>query len=145
VRRAALLGLLVLVPFAALAIDTAELPDPAQQQRYEALIHELRCLQCQGENIADTPAQFAVDIRRQVREMIQAGKSDRQVRKYLVDRYGEIILLKPRWTLANSWLWLLPTVLLVIGVIVAGRILRRRRDLLATDTSEPDAEEESHA
>jgi cytochrome c-type biogenesis protein CcmH len=143
VRRAALLALL-LVPFAAVAIDTAELPDPVQQQRYETLIHQLRCLQCQGENIADTPAQFAVDIRRQVREMIQGGKSDQQVRKYLVDRYGEIILLKPRWTLANSWLWLLPVLLLVIGVYVAARIVRQRRELLATDTSEPN-EEESHA
>ena len=143
-RRWALLASLLLIPFAAVAIDTAELPDPAQQQRYEALIHQLRCLQCQGENIADTPAQFAVDIRRQVREMIQGGKSDAQVRKYLVDRYGEIILLKPRWTLANSWLWLSPALLLLIGVIVASRILRQRRELLATDTSEP-GEEESHA
>ncbi len=143
-RRAAWLASLLLIPFAAVAIDTAELPDPAEQQRYEALIHQLRCLQCQGENIADTPAQFAVDIRRQVREMIQGGKSDAQVRKYLVDRYGEIILLKPRWSLANSWLWLSPALLLLIGVVVAARILRQRRELLASDTSEP-GEEESHA
>jgi cytochrome c-type biogenesis protein CcmH len=144
VRRAPLLVVLALVSFAAGAIDTAELVDPVQQQRYETLIHQLRCLQCQGENIADTPAQFAVDIRRQVREMIQGGKSDTEVRKYLVDRYGEIILLKPRWSLANSWLWLLPALLLATGVFVAARILRQRRELLATDTSEP-GEEESHA
>ena len=140
-RRAAPWALFALLPFAAVAIDTAELSDPVQQQRYETLIHQLRCLQCQGENIADTPAQFAVDIRRQVREMIQGGKTDTEVRKYLVDRYGEIILLKPRWSLANSWLWLLPALLLVIGVYVAGRILRQRRELLATDTSEPGEEE----
>jgi cytochrome c-type biogenesis protein CcmH len=138
VRRGLLLALLCIgVPFTAQAIDPARLEDPVQQQRYEALIHELRCLQCTGETIADTPAQFAVDIRRQVREMIEAGSSDAEVRQYLVDRYGEIILLRPRMT----WLWLLPGLLLVVGAFVALRIVRQRRELLATDMSEP-AEEE---
>jgi cytochrome c-type biogenesis protein CcmH len=120
------------------AIDPAELPDPVQQQRYTALIHELRCLKCQGETVADTPADFAKDIRRQVREMIAAGKSDAEVREYLVDRYGEIILLKPRWTLANAWLWLAPGVLLLGGAFIALRVLRQRSRLLASDSSEVD-------
>jgi cytochrome c-type biogenesis protein CcmH len=137
VRRGLLLALLCVAPIAAQAIDPAGLDDPVQQQRYESLIHELRCLQCTGETIADTPAQFAVDIRRQVREMIEAGSSDAEVRQYLVDRYGEIILLRPRMT----WLWLLPGLLLVVGAFVALRIVRQRRELLATDMSEP-AEEE---
>ncbi len=123
------------------AIDTAEIPDPVQQQRYSGLIHELRCLQCQGETIADTPAQFAVDIRRQVREMIEAGKSDAEIRQYLVDRYGEIILLRPRWSFANAWLWVAPALLLVLGFFIGARVLRQRRLLLATDTSEPGEEE----
>jgi cytochrome c-type biogenesis protein CcmH len=122
----------------AFAIDPAELPDPVQQQRYTALIHELRCLKCQGETVADTPADFARDIRRQVREMIAAGKSDAEVREYLVDRYGEIILLKPRWTLANAWLWLAPGVLLLGGAFIALRVLRQRSRLLASDSSEVD-------
>ncbi|HTQ36573.1 MAG TPA: cytochrome c-type biogenesis protein [Steroidobacteraceae bacterium] len=143
-RNALLAALLVTVSIRAPAIDTAELPDPAQQQRYERLIHELQCLQCQGENVADTPAQFAADIRRQVREMIQAGSSDAQIRQYLLDRYGEKILLRPPWTLANSWLWLAPGLLLLAGVIIAVRIVRQRRQLLATDTSEP-GEEETHS
>jgi cytochrome c-type biogenesis protein CcmH len=125
--------LCVAAPFVARAIDPASLDDPVQQQRYEDLIHELRCLQCTGETIADTPAQFAVDIRRQVREMIQSGSTDAEVRQYLVERYGEIILLRPRMT----WLWLLPGLLLALGVFVAVRIVRQRRELLATDTSEP--------
>jgi cytochrome c-type biogenesis protein CcmH len=139
-------ALLVLMALAwmtpALAIDTAELEDPVQQQRYVTLIHEFRCLQCTGETIADTPAQFAVDIRRQVREMIVGGKSDAQIRQYLVERYGEIILLRPRWSLANAWLWLAPVLLLVLGGYVAARIVRQRRELLATDTSEPGDEEQ---
>lgn len=144
-RRAAWLVLpCALLAGAVFAIDTAELPDPAQQQRYSVLIHELRCLKCQGETVADTPAEFAVDIRRQVREMVQSGKSDAEVRQYLVDRYGEIILLRPRWSFANAWLWLAPVLLLGVGVVVGSRILRQRRQLLATDTSEP-GDEESRA
>jgi cytochrome c-type biogenesis protein CcmH len=120
-----------------LAIDPAPpLADPVQQQRYLVLIHELRCLQCTGENVADTPALFAVDIRRQVREMVQAGKSDPEIRQYMVDRYGDIILLRPRWSVANAWLWLAPGLFLLGGVWLAWRVLRQRRQLLDSDTSE---------
>jgi cytochrome c-type biogenesis protein CcmH len=139
-----LLAVLLAASHMAGAIDPARLEDPAQQQRYDTLIHQLRCLKCQGETVADTPADFAKDIRRQVREMIVAGRSDAEVRQYLVDRYGEIILLEPRWSFANAWLWLAPVLLLVVGVFVAGRIVRQRRQLLATDSSEP-GDEESQA
>jgi cytochrome c-type biogenesis protein CcmH len=123
----------------AYAIDPAPpLADPVQQTRYLALIHELRCLKCQGENIADTPALFAVDMRRQVREMITAGKSDHEILDFLVDRYGEIILLKPRWSVKNAWLWLSPGVLLLVGGLVAWRIIRGRRALLADDVDDSD-------
>ena len=141
-KRVLLALLCAAVAFAARAIDTATLQDPVLQQRYAALIHELRCLKCQGETVADTPAQFAVDIRRQVREMIVADQSDAEVRQYLVDRYGEIILLRPRWSFANAWLWLAPALLLGLGAFIAGRILRQRRELLASDTSEPGDEQE---
>src|SRR6187549_777806 len=116
-----MLAILLLVGIAgsSFAIDPEHLDDPVQQARYQALIHELRCLKCQGETVADTPAQFAVDIRRQVRKMVQEGRSDAQVKQYLVDRYGELILLKPR----SPWLWLAPAVLLLGGVLVAWRIL----------------------
>jgi cytochrome c-type biogenesis protein CcmH len=140
-RTRALLALLCMVASSAWAIDPAPpLPDPAAQQRYVDLIHELRCLQCQGETVADTPARFAVDIRRQVREMVQAGKSDADVRQYMVDRYGEIILLKPRWSAANAWLWLAPGLFALGGAYVAWRILRQRRGLLDADTSEVNEE-----
>jgi cytochrome c-type biogenesis protein CcmH len=128
---------LLLVSIRALAIDPAPpLPDPVQQARYTQLIHELRCLQCQGETVADTPALFAVDIRRQVREMVARGSSDSEVRQYMVDRYGQIILLRPQWSLANAWLWLAPALFLVGGVLVAWRVLRQRRALLATDMTD---------
>jgi cytochrome c-type biogenesis protein CcmH len=129
--------LLTLFSQSVLAIDPAPpLEDPVAQQRYLDLIHQLRCLKCQGETVADTQAMFAKDIRRQVREMIQTGSSDGQVKQYMVDRYGEIILLKPRWSAANAWLWLAPGVLLFGGVLLAWRITRQRGQLLATDLEE---------
>jgi cytochrome c-type biogenesis protein CcmH len=138
-----LLALLLLLATGSLAhaIDPAGLEDPVQQARYLDLIHELRCLKCQGETVADTPADFAKDIRIKVREMILAGRSDGEIRTYLVDRYGEIILLKPRFSIANAWLWLAPGVLLVAGGFIALRVIRQRRDLLANDASEPGDEE----
>jgi cytochrome c-type biogenesis protein CcmH len=139
--RAVLLVATLLLLFAVLplarAIDAAPpLEDPVQQRRYVALIHELRCLKCQGENIADTPALFAQDIRRQVREMIVAGKTDHEIVDYFVERYGEIILLKPRWSAKNAWLWLAPGVFLIFGGVIGWRIVRSRQALLASDTED---------
>ncbi len=131
--RTMVVAFLALCSLPVLAIDPAPLlPDPVQQARYVDLIHQLRCLQCQGETVADTQAMFAKDIRRQVREMVQAGKSDHEVRQYMVDRYGKIILLRPE----SAWLWLAPALFLLGGIAIAWRVLRQRRALLATDTSE---------
>jgi cytochrome c-type biogenesis protein CcmH len=142
VKRVFLAALLSLMPLCALAADTTPPLSTAEKQRlYEKLTHQLRCLQCQGETVADTPAKFAVDIRRQVREMVEADKTEAEVRLYMADRYGEIILFKPMWSVANSWLWLGPVAFLLAGVYVAWRILRQRRELLASDTSVVDETE----
>jgi cytochrome c-type biogenesis protein CcmH len=142
VKQVLLAALVSSMPLCALAIDPAPpLSTAEKQQRYEELTHQLRCLQCQGETVADTPAKFAVDIRRQVREMVEADKSDNEVLQYMADRYGEIILLKPMWSLANSWLWLGPVAFLLGGFYIAWRILRQRRELLASDTSDVDEAE----
>jgi cytochrome c-type biogenesis protein CcmH len=140
-RRIPLLVLLLVATWPGFAIDpVAPLPDPAEQARYVALTRELRCLKCMGETVADTPAMFAVDIRRQVREMVQAGKSDEEVRQYMVDRYGEIILLRPRWSARNAWLWLAPVLLLLSGAWIGWNIVRQRRRLLDSDLDPVDEE-----
>jgi len=131
--RAAVVMVLLAVSTGVAAIDPERMDDPVQQQRYDALIHQLRCLKCQGETVADTPAMFAVDIRRQVRTQIAAGRSDAEVKQYLVDRYGELILLKPR----SPWLWIAPAIFLLGGALIAWRVLGQRRRLLADDDSEP--------
>lgn len=128
---ALLAGLLLLlgVP-AAHAVDPTELGDPALQARYTTLTHELRCVQCQAESIADSNAKVAADLRHQVADMLKAGKSEQDVLNYMRARYGDYILFKPR----NPLLWAMPVVLLAIGAAVAWHILRQRRGLLDTDT-----------
>jgi cytochrome c-type biogenesis protein CcmH len=115
------------------AVDPTQLPDPALQARYLALTHELRCMQCQNESIADSPVDLAADLRREVREQLLAGKSDDEVRSWMAARYGDFILFRPRYTLRNAWLWGAPVVLLAVGALVAWRIVRARTALLADD------------
>ncbi|MDX2074507.1 MAG: cytochrome c-type biogenesis protein [Alphaproteobacteria bacterium] len=112
-------------PAAALTVD-AKLPDRAQEARAQALFHELRCVVCQGEAIADSPADVARDLRRVVREEIASGKSDDEVKSFLVDHYGERVLMMPVKNTRNAPLWLLPLILLLGGALFAWKRLFRR-------------------
>jgi cytochrome c-type biogenesis protein CcmH len=115
------------------AVDPTQLPDPVLQARYETLTHELRCMQCQNESLADSPVDLAADLRRQVRDLLLAGKSDEEVRGWMAARYGDFILFRPRYSLRNAWLWGAPLALLLVGALVCWRIVRDRAALLATD------------
>jgi len=137
-RRAALTLLLgvclsLAAAYAAWAVDPTELPDPTLQARYVGLTHELRCMQCQNESLADSPVDLAADLRREVRNQLLAGKSDDEIRAWMTARYGDFILFRPRYSLRNAWLWGAPGVLLLIGVLVCWRIVRNRTTLLAAD------------
>jgi len=118
---------------AAHAVDPTQMPTPELQGRYLALTHELRCMQCQNEAIADSPVDLAADLRHEVRDMLLAGKSDDDVRNFMVARYGEFILFRPRKSLKNAWLWLTPGVLILVGALVAVQIVRQRATLLPQD------------
>ncbi|HET7756574.1 MAG TPA: cytochrome c-type biogenesis protein [Steroidobacteraceae bacterium] len=118
---------------AAWAIDTTQMPTPQLQARYEGLTHELRCVQCQNEAIADSPVDLAADLRRDVRDMLLAGKSDDDVRAWMVARYGDFILFRPRFAWKNAWLWGAPEVLLLLGVLIAWRVVRKRARLVTAD------------
>lgn len=134
------IGLLLYVPLA-LAVDSSPpLADPVLQQRYLDLTHEFRCMQCQNESLADSPVGLASDLRRDVRELLQAGQSDDQIRDHMVARYGEFILFRPRMNWRNAWLWSAPAVLMLIGLIIAVRVLRDRRRRVDIDELDADVE-----
>ena len=118
---------LALVSATARALDTTVLPDPALQARYLSLTHELRCMQCQNESIADSPVDLAADLRNQVREQLLAGRSDEQIRGWMAARYGDFILFRPRYTWRNAWLWAGPAMYCWRSVAgIAWRIVRTR-------------------
>jgi cytochrome c-type biogenesis protein CcmH len=116
--------------------SVAPFEDAATQERYEALVKELRCLVCQNESIADSNALLAADLRREVREMMLAGRSDEEIKDFMVERYGEWVLFRPR-LLPQTWLlWFAPALLLLPGAVIAVRIIRNRSQLYRDD---PDA------
>lgn len=131
-----LLGALLLgVALPSAGFDIESMPTPEMQERYDGLTHELRCMQCQNQSIADSPVGLAEDLRRDVREQIIAGKTDAQIRDSMVARYGNIILFRPPFSPSTAWVWVLPFLLLLVGVFVAVRIVRKRKALVASDDS----------
>nr|WP_156400877.1 MULTISPECIES: cytochrome c-type biogenesis protein [unclassified Caulobacter] len=102
------------------------LSDPAQEARARELFKEVRCLVCQNESIDDSEAQLAGDLRRIVREQVKQGRGDREIRAFLVQRYGEFVLLKPRFSAGNAVLWLAPAGVLLLGGGLMFGLLRRR-------------------
>jgi cytochrome c-type biogenesis protein CcmH len=104
VRTALLTTLALLVAPFAHAIAPTRMPTPALQARYERLIHGFRCMQCQDESLANSPVSLAADMRRQIRQMLMAGRTDQQIRHFFVSRYGYFILFKPPFVLKTAWL-----------------------------------------
>jgi len=122
---AALLGLLPIASWAGEAKDLAE--DPVVEKRMVALASNLRCLVCQNESLASSHAELAEDLRREVREQIRAGKSDKEITDYLVARYGDFVLYDPPVKSYTVLLWFGPFALLLCGAGVLFYQLRRRR------------------
>jgi cytochrome c-type biogenesis protein CcmH len=104
--------------------------DPMIEQRLAKLSKELRCLQCQNQTLADSPAGLAADLRREIREQMKAGKSDQEVVAFLTQRYGDFILYKPRVTYTTYLLWFGPFVLLLGGLYLLFHYIRQRRELI---------------
>ena len=109
------------------AIDTFEFANDAERQRYRNLIEELRCPKCQNQNIADSDAPIATDLRNEIFRMLEEGKSNDEIIDFLVSRYGDFVLYKPPLTSRTLLLWYGPAGMLVIGFGVLGVILIRRR------------------
>jgi cytochrome c-type biogenesis protein CcmH len=109
------------------AVDTHQLSDPKQQENYETLTKELRCLVCQNQTIADSNAELAADLRQQVFEKLQQGKSREEIVQFMTDRYGDFVLYKPPFKGKTSLLWIAPVVFLVMGLITVFFFIRRKK------------------
>jgi len=108
------------------AIDPLQFKDRAQEVRFQNLTKQLRCLVCQNQDLADSDADLAKDLRKQVFDMMQAGKSDAEIKQYLVARYNDFVLYDPPLKAGTVLLWFTPGVLLLVGAGVLVRILRKR-------------------
>jgi cytochrome c-type biogenesis protein CcmH len=120
-----MLALVALAPPASAVQPDEILSDPALESRARALSRDLRCMVCQNQSIDDSDAPLARDLRLLVRDRLKAGDSDRQVIDFLVDRYGEFVLLKPRVAWHTAALWATPLVVLAVGVFTLLRLRRR--------------------
>ncbi|MCP1651290.1 cytochrome c-type biogenesis protein [Pseudomonas nitroreducens] len=139
---AAALGL-VLTGIAHAAIDTYEFANDAERERFRDLTTELRCPKCQNQDIADSNAPIAADLRKQIYTQMEAGKSNQQIVDYMVDRYGEFVRYKPEVSERTWLLWFGPAALLGLGVIVIGAIVARRRRPAAATSTTLSAEEQA--
>ena len=113
----------------AFAIDSeVAFDDPVLNERYRALIHEIRCPKCLNESIAESDAPVATDLRREVRRLMGEGSTDEEIKTFLSERYGEFVLYRPRVSQTTWALWAGPFVFLALGGIVFWRILATRRN-----------------
>ena len=112
-----------------------EFRDRAEEQRFHDLTSELRCVMCQNQSLADSNAQIAHDLRREVLVLMREGRSDQEIEQFLVARYGEFVLYRPRVEAATWLLWFGPALLLLVGGFVVARVVRRNsgRDPVPAD------------
>ncbi len=127
---ACVFSVLLAVNAGAIGVDERQLDDPASEAHARELMRDFRCLVCQNQSIEDSDAPLAEDLRAIVRERVEAGDTDSEVRKYLVDRYGDWVLLKPPFRPRTAVLWLAPFLLLLAGLVYLA-LKSRRKD---TDT-----------
>jgi cytochrome c-type biogenesis protein CcmH len=111
----------------ALALPVLAQDDPVLEKRVAALAHELRCLVCQNQTLADSNAPLAVDLRTQIREQLKAGKTERDVIDFMVARYGDFVLYRPPFKASTVVLWIGPFVLLAVGIWLFYRRVAQRR------------------
>ena len=125
---------MMFVAAAAMAIDEGQaFDDPELQARYDKLVEEIRCLKCQNQSIKDSNAFLAGDLRQEVRRMIGEGMSDDEIATFLVDRYGEFALYRPRMSGKTLFLWIAPFALLLFGAFALFRVVRHRMALPVDD------------
>ncbi len=134
--RALLVGFAGALCLAAASDPAERLADPAKEAQARSIFRDVRCLVCQNESIDDSQAELATDLRKIVREQVSAGRSDLEIKRFLTDRYGEFVLLTPRFSLGNLALWVAPFLVVLAGAGLLAARLRYRppeTELTATE------------
>lgn len=129
---------LLLFAGAVAAVDPMPFRDAAEEARFRALAAELRCVMCQNQSLADSNAPIARDLRREVFELMRAGKSDEEIKTFLVERYTDFVLYKPPLNDRTWWLWFAPPLILLAGAVTVTVIVRRRAKINAASKPEPE-------
>lgn len=143
VRRFLVAALLLLAGPVLALIETYEFSKPELEARYQQLSEELRCPKCQNQNIADSNAPIAQDLRKLLHQQLEQGASDDEILDYMVARYGEFVRYRPRFGGATTVLWLAPAILLLAGIVVLMLTLRSRSTTAVSGTASLGAEEQA--
>lgn len=125
------------------AVDVYEFSSDDKRERYQKFIEELRCPMCKNNNLAGTNSQIAVDLRRELHRMVEAGNTDEEITDFMVTRYGDFILYRPRLQSSTFALWLGPLIFLGVGGLVVAVIVLRRRRVAEVDGDLSDSEREA--
>lgn len=140
-RRLLVLITSLLFTFSAFAIDTGKaFDDPEMQARYERLIAETRCVTCQNQSIKDSNAFIAADLRREIQRLMGEGKSDEEIAEFLVTRYGDFVLYRPRMAGKTMLLWIAPFAFVLFAIFAFIRVLRHRMALTIDDEAAEDGQ-----
>ena len=133
-------SLLVSMSILEAAVEVKQFQKPEHEQRYKNLINEFRCVVCQNQNIADSNAALAQDLRKQVFKMINAGQSDDEIMEFMVARYGDFVLYRPQLNSMTFLLWVGPFIILIIGLYILISFIRQRKKTLVAELSNADKE-----
>lgn len=131
-----LLAMAMTLSFTTQAVEPLTFDSPEQEERFDSLTEELRCLVCQNQSLADSDAVLAQDLRNEVYVMLQQGNSNEEIKRFLVDRYGDFVLYRPPFRRDTLLLWLSPLLLLTTGGVVMAFTISRRRVMLAEEALE---------
>ena len=138
-KRSWLATLMVLASGLALAIDPGDAFEDAEMQaRYEKISSEVRCLVCQNQTLRDSNAFLAADLKREIRRLLEEGRTDAEIYDFLVARYGDFVLYSPRKSGKTLVLWIAPFLFIVIGGFVALKVVRGRMTLSTDDDTDSD-------
>ena len=135
-----ILSLLASISILEAAVEVKQFQKQEHEQRYKNLINEFRCVVCQNQNIADSNAELAKDLRKQVFKMINAGKNDDEIMEFMVARYGDFVLYRPQFNSMTFLLWVGPFIIFIIGLYFLISFIRQRKKMVVTELSNTDKE-----